>query len=193
MLRIATEDHIPAILEIYTPYILESTATFEYTAPTLEEFTQRFRSVTAQHPWLVWEEEGRVLGYAYASPPYTRAGYAWCAEPSIYLLPEAQGRGIGKRLYRALEAILSLQGYHILYALITAENAGSLAFHRSLGYTQRAEFPDCAVKFNRWIGLIWMEKRLQISEIPTAFPTPWSQFGQNDKKICDILYSLSLS
>ena len=77
MLRIATPADIPAILEIYGPYVLSSTATFEYTVPTLEEFTSRFDTITAQYPWLVWEEAGKILGYAYASAPYTRAAYAW--------------------------------------------------------------------------------------------------------------------
>ena len=193
MLRVATQADLPAILEIYGPYVLNSTATFEYTVPKAEEFRERFHTVTDRFPWLVWEEEGRILGYAYASPPYSRAAYAWCAEPSIYLLPEARGRGIGRRLYLALEQLLKLQGFQLLYALITAENQDSLRFHQRLGYVFRAEFPDCGLKFGRWIGLIWMEKRLGSGEIPTVFPTPWRYIGHTDQKIRDILYNLSLS
>ena len=106
MLRIATEKDVPAILDIYGPYVLNTTASFEYTVPTEAEFLARFRDITAQFPWLVWEEQGRILGYAYGSAPYTRAAYSWCAEPSIYLREEARGRGIGRKLYGALEAIL---------------------------------------------------------------------------------------
>ena len=93
MLRIATPADIPAMLEIYGPYVLNSTATFEYTVPTQEEFTRRFTTITSQYPWLVWEEEGTILGYAYASAPYTRAAYSWCAEPSIYLRPMQKAAG----------------------------------------------------------------------------------------------------
>ena len=193
MLRVATQADLPAIAEIYGPYVLNSTATFEYTVPTPEEFRERFHTVTDRFPWLVWEEEGRILGYAYASPPYSRAAYSWCAEPSIYLLPEARGRGIGRRLYLALEQLLKLQGFQLLYALITAENQDSLRFHQRLGYVFRAEFPDCGLKFGRWIGLIWMEKRLGSGEIPTVFPTPWRYIRHTDQKIRDILYNLSLS
>ena len=114
MLRIATESDLAEILAIYAPYVTHSTATFEYDVPTEEDFLQRFRTITAQFPWLVWEEEGKIQGYAYASPPYSRAAYAWCAEPSVYLRQEATGRGIGKKLYAALEAILLLQGYQVL-------------------------------------------------------------------------------
>ena len=193
MLRIATVADIPAMLEIYGPYVLHSTATFEYTVPTEEEFLERYQSITAQYPWLVWEENGIVLGYAYASAPYSRAAYAWCAEPSIYLHPDARGKGIGTKLYTALEAILQKQGYYLLYALITAENEGSLAFHEKFGYEKRAFFPDCAVKFHRWRGLFWMEKRLKTVEIPTEMPTPWMSIGQKGEKLSDILDNLSLS
>ena len=193
MLRIATPEDIPAILAIYGPYVLTSTATFEYTVPTPEEFTRRFEAVTAQYPWLVWEECGEILGYAYASAPYTRAAFAWCAEPSIYLRGDALGRGIGTALYTALEAILARQGYHVLYALITEENARSLAFHRRFGYETRAFFPDCGMKFGRWLGLIWMEKRLKTVEIPTNSPASWLSIGQMGEKRSDILDNLSLS
>ena len=193
MIRIATAADIPAILAIYAPYVLHSTATFEYTVPTEEEFTRRFREITRQYPWLVWEEEGQLLGYAYASAPYTRAAYAWCAEPSIYLRSDARRRGIGRALYRCLEEILKIQGYHLLYALVTAENEESIAFHEKFSYEKRAFFPDCGVKFGRWLGIFWMEKRLKTVEIPTQSPTPWESIGQKDKKVSDILDNLSLS
>ena len=193
MLRIATPADIPAMLEIYGPYVLSSTATFEYTVPTLEEFTSRFDTITAQYPWLVWEEAGKILGYAYASAPYTRAAYAWCAEPSIYLHPDAKGRGIGTKLYTALEEILELQGYHVLYALVTEENTESIAFHEKFSYKKQAFFPDCGWKFGRWLGVFWMEKRLNSVEIPTSFPTSWRSIGQKGEKSTDILAILSLS
>ena len=193
MLRIATPADIPAMLEIYGPYVLSSTATFEYTVPTLEEFTSRFHGITAQYPWLVWEEEGEILGYAYASAPYTRAAYAWCAEPSIYLNSQARGRGIGTKLYTVLEEILELQGYHVLYALVTEENTESIAFHEKFSYKKQAFFPDCGWKFGRWLGVFWMEKRLKSVEIPTSFPTSWRSIGQKGEKSTDILAILSLS
>ena len=192
MIRPALEADLPAILAIYGPYILTSTATFEYEVPTLSAFTDRFRGITAQFPWLVWEEEGEILGYAYASAPYTRPAYAWCAEPSIYLRPEARGRGIGTALYAALEEILRTQGYQVLYALVTQENAASLRFHEKLGFRQMVLFPDCGFKFGRWLGLIWLEKRLKIVETPTSAPTPWFQIMNNIQNFPNILDILSL-
>ena len=145
MIRIATENDVPQMLAIYAPYILNTTHTFEYDVPSREEFLQRFRDLTVQFPWLVWEEDGKILGYAYGSAPFARAAYSWCAEDSIYLLPEAQGRGIGSRLCLALEKVLFYQGYQRIYALITAENKHSMAFHEKLGYTLRGTLPDAGI------------------------------------------------
>ena len=170
MIRIARESDVPAMLAIYAPYIENTTITFEYTVPTEEAFLERFRKLTAQFPWLVWEEEGKILGYAYGAAPFERAAYRWCAEPSIYLLPEARGRGIGANLYAALEKILQSQGYQVLYALITDENAVSIRFHEKCGYVQKVHFPDCGFKFGRWVGLVWMEKRLIPVTIPNKTP-----------------------
>ena len=192
MIRIATIEDVPEMLAIYTPYVVNTTVIFEYTPPSLEEFTRRFVSYTRQFPWLLWEEDGRILGYAYASAPYTRPAYAWCAEPSIYLRPEARGRGIGTALYAALEEILRTQGYQVLYALVTQENAASLRFHEKLGFRQMVLFPDCGFKFGRWLGLIWLEKRLKIVETPTSAPAPWFQIMNNIQNFPNILDILSL-
>jgi phosphinothricin acetyltransferase len=193
MIRIAREEDVPAMLELYAPYVLNTTITFEYDVPCRREFLQRFYTITRDFPWLVWEEEGRILGYAYASRPFPRAAYSWCAEPSIYLRPEAQGRGVGRKLYAALEKILTIQGYRILYAIITQENTGSVEFHGKMGYKFLAVFPDCGFKMGRWLGITWMEKRLDSGEIPNSFPNPFSALGQDEQRISDILYSLSLS
>ena len=193
MIRPATEKDVPEILAIYAPYAEKSTATFEYDAPCRREFMQRFEDITAQYPWLVWEEEGQILGYAYACAPYTRAAFSWCAEPAIYLHPSVQGRGIGSKLYTVLEEILSQQGYQVLYALITSENEQSLAFHRKMGYQEKVNFPNCGYKFNRWLGLVWMEKRIKVPVSPKGFPTPWKAIVQDVKRFSNILDNLSLS
>ena len=193
MIRIATTADVPEMLAIYTPYVENTTVSFEYVPPTLEEFTNRFTTYTRQFPWLVWEEGGRLLGYAYASAPFSRAAYGWCAEPTVYLRPEARGRGIAKALYDALEEILRRQGYCVLYALVCDENENSLRFHEKQGYRPAAHFPRCGFKFGRWIGLYWMEKRLDSVESPSARPIPWCEVMQNAEIFPDILDTLSLS
>lgn len=181
MIRFATEADIPAILGIYGPYVLNTAISFEYTVPSLEEFTQRFRSITAQFPWLVCEEDGTVLGYAYGSLPFGRAAYRWVCASSIYLAPQAQGRGIGKKLYAALEDLLKTQGYRKTYAIITSDNPGSLRFHEKQGFRFLAEFPECGFKFSKLYGVIWMEKLLNPGEIPQDFPKPIHQLVNVDR------------
>ena len=193
MIRIAVEADVPAILEIYAPYVTGTTINFEYEVPTKTEFLNRFRTITRDYPWLVWEENGEILGYAYACRPFERAAYSWCAEPSIYLKSAAQGRGIGRRLYLALEELLKLQGCRVLLALITGENTGSVAFHEKLGYSVCGQIHRCGWKFDRWLNVFWMEKHLNIVDNSMDFPIKWSLIGQGEQKIRDILYNLSLS
>ena len=193
MIRIAREADVPAMLAIYAPYILTTTYTFEYEVPTETEFLQRFRDLTAKFPWLVWEEDGEILGYAYGSAPFERAAYSWCAEDSLYLHPKARGRGIGKKLLSALERLLQAQGYRKVYAIITSENQVSLDFHRRNGYLFTAEMKDCGYKFGRWLGVTWMEKELPFVEFSGIFPASFPALVQNDEKILHILDTFSLS
>ena len=175
MIRFATEKDLPAMLGIYAPYVENTTYSFEYEVPSMEVFTARFRDHVAQFPWLVWEEEGTVLGYAYAGAPWERAAYRWCAEVSIYLHPSVHGRGIGRQLYAILEDILTKQGYRVCYALITTENTGSVRFHEKLGYSYHSTFENCGYKMGRWLGVIWLQKWLNPLGSPEAFPKPWHE------------------
>ena len=178
--RPAELQDLPRILEIYGPYVEKTAISFEYTVPTLEEFTQRFLEITAWFPWLVWEENGIVLGYAYGSLPFERAAYQWSAEASIYLCPEAWGKGIGKKLYAALEELLQKQGYRKVYAIITTANAPSVAFHQAVGYHHTATMPDCGYKFGTWYGIVWMEKELNAWDTPPQNPRTMQQISESN-------------
>ena len=193
MIRIAAEADVPEILAIYAPYVENTTVSFEYDVPSPAEFMQRFRDISRQFPWLVWEEQGAILGYAYGSLPFERAGYAWTAEVSIYLRPEAWGRGIGRRLYQILEGLLKAQGYQLVYAIITGENTASIEFHSHMGYRLLAEFPHCGYKLGRSLSVVWMEKRLQPVEIPINAPFSWKSLVENDGFQENILDTLTLS
>lgn len=182
MLRHATVEDVPQILQIYGPYILQTSFTFEYEVPTLEQFSQRFLAITQQFPWLVWEENGQILGYAYADRAFARAAYQWTADLSVYLRPEARGKGIGRKLYEAAEEILQNQGYFALYAIVTDGNLDSCAFHRALGYREIAHLPQCGYKHNSWHGIYWFEKRLREGE-PTAPPAAPYENTQNKETI----------
>ena len=193
MIRKATAADVPAMLEIYAPHVLNTTNSFEYEVPSPAVFADRLHTYTQQFPWLVWEEDGTVKGYAYASLPFSRPGYRWCCEVSIYLAPEAQRKGIGRKLYAVLEHILWQQGYRTIYAVVTGENEGSLAFHKKVGYEFFAAFPKCGYKLGQNLDVIWLQKQSDAVEMPTCFPIPWTCIVENDGKLRDILAILSLS
>lgn len=179
--RLAVKADIPRILEIYSPYVLKTTYSFEYTVPDLEEFTRRFEEITARFPWLVYEENGEILGYAYGSAPFERAAYQWMAEASVYLSERAHRRGIGRKLYSALEKILQQQGFVRVYALVTEENTGSLEFHRAVGYRECVTFERCGYKQGRWLGVIWLEKTLNSVETNIQPPIGVGEIGNIDR------------
>lgn len=192
-IRIATEQDLPQILSVYAPYVEQTTVSFEYEVPSPDAFRQRFLNITARFPWLVWEENSQILGYAYACAPFERAAYQWCAEPSIYLRQDVRGKGIGRKLYAALEEILRQQGFRLSYAIITSENDASLAFHSRMGYSHLAFFPDCAWKHGRLLGITWMQKQLNSAEITMNPPVPFPDFVQKSENLQNILAKMSLS
>lgn len=192
-IRMAAESDVPEILEIYRPYIEHTSVTFEYDVPPLEAFLARFREVTSRCPWLVGEEDGRLLGYAYLDRAFARAAYQWAADLSVYLRPEARRRGLGRRFYSLLERMAALQGYQLIYGLVTSENQDSRRFHEALGYVQTAWLPDCGFKLGSWHGVAWYEKRLCAPKAPEGAPVPgpemdWSCLRTEDlARGCEIV------
>lgn len=173
-IRAATRADIPAMLAIYRPFVEQTAVSFEYVLPTCGEFARRMRA-HSDFPWLVWEEDGRVLGYIYAGRAFERAAYAWCAEISCYLHETVRGRGIGKMLYQTVEDILRRQGYRKVFAVVTSANAPSVAFHRALGYRQTALFPRVGFKAGQWYDVLWLEKALCADGAPECPPVPWTE------------------
>lgn len=159
-IRSAIADDAPVLLEIYKPYVLNTTITFEDEVPTIEEFTTRINKISSKYPYLVAEKDDKILGYAYASEYNPRAAYQWTAETSIYVSSDAKGEGIGKLLYQKLEAALTKQGVVNLLACITEDNQGSIKFHEKLDYQYIGKFQRVGYKFGNWLDIIWMQKTL---------------------------------
>ena len=168
--RLAERADVPAMREIYRPYVERDTASFEYETPSPEAFAARFEAVTADFPWYVAEENGVVVGFAYASRAFARAAYRWDADLSVYLSTPFHGRGAGRALYGLLERDLAAMGYVNAYALITKENAASVAFHERLGYRLLAELPAAGYKFGRWLSVVWYGKTLRRAPDPGPAP-----------------------
>ena len=148
------------ILKVYTPFITDTCISFEYTVPTLEEFTKRIEAISAEYPYLVVEGDGEIVGYAYAHRYLERAAYNWDVEVTIYLAPQAQGKGLGVILYGALEKLMALQNIKNLYSCITGDNVHSIEMHRAIGYEFIGTFPKAGFKHDRWLDVVWMAKEI---------------------------------
>lgn len=166
-LRVATEDDAKAFLSIYAPYVESTAITFEYDVPSEEEFRGRIRRTIQHYPYLAAIENGEVVGYAYAGRFGEREAYDWAAELSVYVSRDMRGHGVGKALYNAMEDILRKQNIVSAYACIACPEhedeyltRNSIGFHQHMGYRVVGEFPRCGYKFNRWYGMVWMEKQL---------------------------------
>jgi len=157
-IRVAAPADLPAILAIYAPYIQQTTFTFEYQVPTPEEFALRMQSIQSQYPWLVLEENGVVVGYAYGSPFNERAAYGWTADLSVYLDMNCRGRGYGRQLYQCLMRLLQLQGVRNVYGIVTDPNPVSYKFHTDMGFAEKGHFEHIGYKMGRWLNVNFMAK-----------------------------------
>ena len=178
MIRVAEARDAPAIAEIYRPYVENSSITFEEVPPTVGEMEAKIAKVGSVFPFLVYEEGGEVLGYAYATRYRERAAYRWSLEDSVYLREDAKGRGLGRALLGALIELLRELGYFKVYAVITPPNPASVALHEAFGFTPLCRFSDTAYKRGEWLAIDWSELTLRdIASLPpgpppepTAFP-----------------------
>ncbi|WP_407856169.1 N-acetyltransferase family protein (plasmid) [Enterococcus sp. 22-H-5-01] len=159
-IREATTADAQELVKIYAPYVKETTITFDYEVPSEKEFSQRILEIQEKYPYFVAEENGGILGYAYAHAYKDRAAYDWAVEVSVYVNQNKRGHGAGKRLYQALEQALDKQNVAILTACITGGNDGSIHFHEQLGYQQVARFPKIGYKFDQWHDVLWLQKFL---------------------------------
>lgn len=183
-IRIAKKQDAPALLSIYAPYVLNTAVTFEYEVPTLQEFERRIACTLERYPYLAAEQDGKILGYAYAGPFHERAAYDWAVETSIYVDERCRGMGIGKKLYEALEKTLGAQNILNLNACIAYPSKedeyltkDSVHFHQHLGYRLVGEFYQCGYKFHRWYNMVWMEKHIGVHTACQPPVIPFSQLG----------------
>ena len=157
MIRPATTADAAAIAAIYNHYILHTIVTFEEEAVTAADMAGRISEITASHPWLVWAEDGKILGYAYAGKWKSRCAYRYAVESTVYLAKEATGRGLGTKLYTALISELRQAKLHCVIGGVALPNAGSVALHEKLGFTKVAHFKETGWKQNRWIDVGYWE------------------------------------
>lgn len=162
ILRPSSEADLPAITAIYAHHVTHGTGTFETTPPTQPEMAARRADVLAKGlPYLVAEQDGQVLGYAYCQWFKPRPAYRYSAEDSIYLHPDAAGRGTGKQLLAELARQAEAAGVRKLIAVIgDSGNAGSIGVHKALGFEHVGVVRACGWKFGRWLDIVMMDKAL---------------------------------
>src|SRR5262249_14157734 len=142
------------------PYVLENSTSFETELPDVKVIEGRIQNLQRQYPWLVFEADGKVLGYAYGCPHRERAAYQWSVETSVYIDRAAQRCGVGRALYRSLFEVLRRQGYANLYAGITLPNAASVGLHEAMGFSRVGVFSRVGFKFGQWHDVIWLQQCL---------------------------------
>jgi len=158
MIRPATLADAAAIAAIYNHYVLNTSVTFEEDAVPAEEMAQRITdTLGAELPWLVWEENTRVLGYCYASKWKARCAYRYAVESTVYLDQAATGRGLGTQLYTALISGLRQKELHAIIGGVALPNAASVALHEKLGFQKVAQFREVGRKFQQWIDVAYWE------------------------------------
>ncbi len=164
-IRTASPDDARELLDIYDYYVKETAITFEYETPSEDEFRGRIEKVLKKYPYIVIEQNGTILGYAYAGTFKDRDAYQWSVELSIYLNKDHRRAGLGRLLYEELERRLKAQGILNLYACIGYPDAedehltlNSVRFHEKMGYSMIGKFNKCGRKFGRWYSMVWMEK-----------------------------------
>lgn len=166
-IRDADPEDAKKLVEIYSYYVLNTAVSFEYEAPSVEEFKNRIKTTKEKYPYMVCLLKDRIAGYAYAGPYSSREAYSWTATTSIYVDKDYRRQGIGSLLYKELEKRLKEQNIVNLLAGAAYSDEedeylthDSYKFHIRLGYTKVAHMQTIGKKYDRWYDLLWMQKKL---------------------------------
>lgn len=164
MIRKATTDDAEQIARIYNHYVDHTIVTFDLEPVTAEYFETQITERLKRFTWLVYEYQGQITAYAYASPWNSRAAYKHCVELSIYADEEYSGRGHGVRLYKQLIADLKEMDFHIAIGGISLPNDASVRLHEAFGFKKCAHFSEVGRKFGKWIDVGYWELQLSDSD-----------------------------
>lgn len=172
-LRPVTPADAPAIAAIYGAVVRDTSISFETVPPSDDEMRARIAAVYPQRPWLVAEDDDAFLGYAYANEFRSRAAYRWSVETTVYVAVPAHRRGVGRRLYTALFALLDALGYRRAFVGITLPNDASVGLHHALGFTDVGVLARAGFKFGRYHDVASLERSLGTDPQPPD-GEPWS-------------------
>jgi len=153
MIRQGTTSDAAAIAEIYNHYVRKTVVTFEEVPVAVEDMAQRILDVGERYSWLVWDDGGRAVGWAYATAWKARSAYRFSVETTVYVAESHQGRGIGLALYGKLLEELKARNVHSAVGGIALPNPASIALHEKLGFKKIAQFVEVGRKFDRWVDV----------------------------------------
>jgi len=171
-IRLATESDASAVVGIYAPFCETSPITFETRIPAVSEVENRIRIISEICPWLVCEQEGEILGYAYAGRHRDRAAYQWSVDVAVYLSAKHYREGIGTALYTALFDLLRIQGFFNAYAGITLPNPASVRLHERFGFEPVGTYRKVGYKAGAWHDVSWWGLALRPAVDSPAEPIP---------------------
>lgn len=184
-IRFATANDAASCAEIYRPFVDGSAVSFEMVPPDAAEMARRIDKLWPTHPWIVAEEDGVVLGYAYGSPYRERKAYQWAVEVTVYLADAARGRGLGRKLYQVLVDLLIRQGFTKAYGGVTLPNPASAALHEAAGFAPFAVYRDIGFKNGQWHDVGWWERDLASAQTSPSEPRLLTELGYDSgEEIC---------
>ena len=181
MLRLASPQDAPVLVGIYGQYI-HTPITFEYELPSPQEFQDRITHILEGYPYLVWEENGVPVGYAYAHRFKERAAYQWGAELSVYLAQGYTSHGVGRKLYGALMELLAIQGVRTVYGIVTVPNEKSEGLHHSMGFQDAGICHNIGYVAGGWRDVQTFEKFISPFD---SEPVPITPFPQLDRNVVE--------
>ena len=175
-IRLASTDDADGIRAVYAPFV-DTPVTFEEEAPSCEAYHERIAEICKKYPCLVAEEDGRVVGFAYAHELRERIAFQWNAELSVYLAPAAQGQGAGSCLYAALIELLRLTGIKAVYGVVTSPNAASERLHHAFGFALMGVQPHAGFTCGAWHDVAWYVREIAPFEDAPAPPAPFPTYA----------------
>ncbi len=171
-IRVAKLEDTERMLEIYSPFVQSTPISFEVEVPGFTEFSNRMRHTMNHFPWLVYEVEGAVVAYTYASEHRSRYAYSWSCDSAVYVDSNYKRKGFGRRLYQSLFSCLKIQGYFNVFAGVVRSNKASIGLHKALGFEKVGTYQNVGFKFDKWYDVSWYQLKLRSKKMPTPL-TPF--------------------
>jgi phosphinothricin acetyltransferase len=180
IIRLARAEDARAIQAIYAPIVSHTPISFETIPPSVEEMSQRIERTLRSYPWLIYEDAGELLGYAYANQHRVRSAYQWSVDVSVYVHENGRRQGIGRKLYTALFKLLREQGFYNVYAGITLPNPASIALHEAMGMQPLGVYNNVGYKLGAWYDVGWWQGQLQPHSAHPPVPKSMSEMHISD-------------